>query len=417
MLSKRFKNLVIASLILAVLLGLAAVGFQHFYRRQLWDPLTMATVNGRALPISSLEEALNLSQIGLTMTEEGDGRQIMIRLLDRLIDEELIRQAAEKEGLKVDPAEVQANLALFRKPFGCDSDPDKFGCQAYSGSSGESLVKAVEKQLLLKAMNSLVSQREGHLSSTEWRIFFRNWLAKYSFSAVYRVRVLLAQEGEESEKILGAGKRGTLDELAEKIKATGLEVRVAGPMSLNLIAPETYKQFMANNLGPEMAKAAEQPDRLTGLLRFSASLAVFEVLEVVKTFEPEELVLAAKNEFERQVGERAFNDWLASLRREAVIELNPNLLVSVESGNFDGVIKPKLPWQGLLPWADDEPLEPDLSETLKNDWPGPVPNNMSPGQTPATEDDAPAEADRNLPADDSGPTADEVTTENPVAGI
>ncbi|MDR2386567.1 MAG: SurA N-terminal domain-containing protein, partial [Deltaproteobacteria bacterium] len=362
MIPKKVKTLILAPLLLAVLLALAAGAFQHFYRRQLWDPQTMALVNGRPLPISALEEVINMGYHQPFDLNEADGQEALARLLDRLIDEELIERAAEKEGLSVEAWEIEAYLAGYGSSLSRPGQSDW-----PMGGSEEALAKTVRKRLLLKRVSELVAKRDGLYDSLEWRLFFRNFLAKYSFSAVYRVRVLLVQEALEAENLLTAllapsGPKtspDSLELLAEKLRQAGLEAKVAGPMSLNLMAPETFKTFKQANIGPEFSKALERPNGLTSPLKLSGSLAIFEVLEIIKQVNPEELARAAQNQYERQVGERAFNLWLAKLRREAKIELNPNLTLSGDDSKLTDLLKPKVPWGALTPWEEAAPDQPE----------------------------------------------------------
>ncbi|MDR3135201.1 MAG: SurA N-terminal domain-containing protein [Deltaproteobacteria bacterium] len=392
MISRRFKTLIVAPLLLAILLGLAAVAFQRHYRRQLWDPLAIAKVNGQPLLTSALEEVMSLGY-HQPMAEDGQGQAALWQILDGLIDEELVRQAAEREGLKVDPAELGESLAEYRSSFGCQADPGQAVCQDTMGGPGEALAKAVEKRLLLKAMGELVYLREGQPSGAEWRKFFRQWLAKYSLSKIYRVRVLLAQDSQEGREILASGPRrgGGLEGLAARLREAGLEARVAGPLSINLMAPETYRRYREAGLGLELAKAMGKGDKTTGPIRLAGSLAVFEVIEAIRPMGPDELAQAAKNEYERQVGERAFGLWLARLRETATIELNPSLLESGQEGTLSGLGKPKVPWQALTPWEGpaaapnpEDPLPPTQGE---DPWQAP---EASPGELPGVLLEAPA---------------------------
>ncbi|MDR1110455.1 MAG: SurA N-terminal domain-containing protein [Deltaproteobacteria bacterium] len=378
MISKRFKSLILAPLLLAILLGLAVVAFQRHYRRQLWDPETVAMVNGQPLPKSAIEEIIVLGyHQPLALSEGGDGQLLIRQILDRLVDEELIRQEAEKEGLEVDGAQVEENLAGYRRSFGCDHDRGRAVCQAAVGSSGESLAKAVEKQLLLRAMAERVYRSEARPNSRDWRVFWRDYLARYSFSSVYRVRVLLAQEGQEALKILGAPGRGGLEQMAERLREAGLEVRLAGPLSLNLMDPETFREFRSVGLGLELAKAMGHDPRLTQPIRLSGSLSVFEVIEVIKPIDPVQLAKAAQNAYERQVGERAFDAWLARLRSNASIVVNPNLLESAEAGGIAEAFRPRVPWAGETAWDAEDP-KAGLSGPQEA---GPEPPPDAPGQS------------------------------------
>jgi hypothetical protein len=343
----------------------------------------------------------------LTLTDEG-GREVIKVILDRLIDEELIQQAAETEGLTVDPAELEANLATYRNSFGCQTDPSRSVCQATLGSAGESLVKAVSNRLILNDMMDLVARKDARYNSADWRHFFRNWLAKYSFSSVYRVRVLLTQDTSEARRILsGPGalpasalSSGSLsasvnlETLAERLRKVGLETKVAGPLSLNLMAPETLKRFREVDLGRKLTLAAGRSRKLTEPLSLTGSLAVFEVLEIIQAVDPEKLAQAAINEYERSVREKAFSIWLAKIRSEAVIELNPNIQYNASEGGLADILRPKVPWNEQTPWDDSSqgphapPGTPEGNPDQPNQDSGSSPNqppNQPPYQPPSQE--------------------------------
>jgi hypothetical protein len=241
--------------------------------------------------------------------------------------------------------------------------------------------------------------------------------------------VVLTQVGDEASKILRTRGKVTLEDLAERLREAGLEAKVAGPMSLNLMSPDTMKQFRSIGLGPELTRAMAKPGKMTGPVRLASSLAVFEVLEVIKPIGPKELAQAAKIEYERQVGEKAFNLWLDNLRSEATIEINPNLLASIDDENLSDMLKPKVPWKSLTPWDETlpggpRPTGPDgLDGTLGPDGGGEVVTSPDAvdfsGPWPTFKSDN--QPHMPLPQEEaSGPTAGDpvtgLTTGNPAAG-
>jgi hypothetical protein len=121
------------------------------------------------------------------------------------------------------------------------------------------------------------------------------------------------------------------------------------------MAPETFREFRDAGLGLELAKAMGQESKITQPIRLPGSLSVFEVIEVAKPIDPAMLAKAAQNAYERQVGEKAFDDWLARLRSAASIVVNPNLLESVEAGGIAEAFRPKVPWAVDAPWSADGP--------------------------------------------------------------
>ncbi|MDR0355841.1 MAG: SurA N-terminal domain-containing protein [Deltaproteobacteria bacterium] len=352
---KRIRTLIFAPFLLALILAFGVTAFKRHYIRQLWDPLTAATVNGLPIPRSAIEEVM---VFGYHLPPNDEGQETILQLLDRLIDEELVRQAAEKEGIKISEEEISAQLESYRRSFGCLPGSRLEDCRQPKGPSGESLAKAVEKQLLLQTMGRIIHQTRARPSSREWRSFWRAWLAKYSLSSVYKVKVLLVEDqGDAEEYLTPSRQRKELEDMADAARKAGLTARITEPMTINLLDPATLTMFRKANLALELAKALNDERRLTAPIKLSGSWAVFEVISLVKPIEPANLALAARNAYERQVGEKAYQAWLEDLRREAVIVINPNLLESAEKGGLADVFSPRVAWEEGMSWDEDPSLE------------------------------------------------------------
>ena len=311
-------------LVLAVSLGLVALAFQSYYRRQLWDPETVALVNGRPIPREALEEVMSASG-GQSLTGgDGSSEQTIRRKLESLVEEELVRQAAEEYGLVIGQDEIEAGMREYQTSRECLDHPGRPDCQPPRGLASSSYSKAVAKRLLLEHMTRMVSARYARYDSRRWRVFWRDYLVRHAMVSVYKVRILLAQDDPMVESaLMAAAKAESLERQADSVKEAGFTVMITEPMSLNLLDPETLALFDRVGLQESLAAAAISRSRRTGPLRLEGSMAVFEVLEMVPRRDPEGLAAAAKATYERLEGEKAFKSWLADLRRRAKIVINP----------------------------------------------------------------------------------------------
>jgi hypothetical protein len=141
----------------------------------------------------------------------------------------------------------------------------------------------------------------------------------------------LAQDEPEVERTLTAALssgRRELDSLASLVREAGFQAVVSKPMSLQpLLLSESGADDRVGDpsLAAVLASTMRGQVPQTAPVRFGRSLAVIEVLEVVRPVGPDELAAAALAAYRREVGERAFKAWLSELRVAAEIVVNPNL--------------------------------------------------------------------------------------------
>jgi hypothetical protein len=311
-------------LVLALALGLVALAFQRHYRRQLWDPETVALVNGHPIPREALEEVL-ISGGGHSLAVGGGSSEQTLRLkLESLVDEELVRQAAVEYGLVIDQEQIDRGAREYLTSRECREHLGRPDCQPPKGQAMSDYSKAVAKRLLLDGMTAMVSAKYARFDSRRWRAFWRDYLVKHAMVSVYKVRVLLAQDDPKVEEALRAAEKAeSLDRLSDAVKEAGFTAMITEPMSLNLLDSQSMQLFERVGLKDSLSAASMSPSRRTGPLRLEESIAVFEVLEAVPRRDPEGLAAAAKATYERLEGDKAFKAWLSDLRSKAKIVINP----------------------------------------------------------------------------------------------
>ncbi len=271
-----------------------------------WNPDVAAVVNGRPIPRTDLDRVLEWGaypRVGAG--GETLGAATLPRILDKLIDERLILDEAEKVGFRVKEAEVDRAAAdLASAWFGAKPPPAELS----------ELRQALRNQILLRKMTEKVMAERRVLSVEEWERFREAWPKQRP--PRYRVRALLIPPVEET-LALPRNPWGTLEQMAGQLKNVGLTSILSDPLWL-----------VGARLDPAVAEALEKAaaqGRLTDPIRLPESWVVYEVQDVDRGQPPVQDFQAARTAFEALAGEKAFRDWLAELRAGAEITVNPLL--------------------------------------------------------------------------------------------
>lgn len=272
-----------------------------------WDPEVAVLVNGRTISKAAVNRVLEWGfypQLG--QGGEREGAVTIHQILDKLVDERLILDEAEKVGLAVSEAEInQVENALDTAWFGVRPPPAELS----------ELRQALRNQILLRKMTEKVMVERRVLSAGEWRVFWDGW--PKSETHRYLVRVLLIPPLMELPQI-PARRRGNLDRLAEFFEGEGLSVIVSDQfwLSASRVAPEVREAL-------ETAAADRRP---AGPFRLEESWAAYAVLEIDPGLNQADELRRALIAFEALAGEKAFHDWLTELKAGADIKINPSLL-------------------------------------------------------------------------------------------
>ena len=272
-----------------------------------WDPEVAVLVNGRSIPKAAVNRVLEWGfypQLG--QGGEREGAVTINQILDKLVDERLILDEAEKRGLAVSEAEInQVENALDTAWFGVRPPPAELA----------ELRQALRNQILLRKMTEKVMVERRVLSADEWREFWDGW--PKNGTRRYLVRALLIPPLVELPDI-PTRRRGNLDRLADFFEGEGLSVIVSDRfwLSASKVQPEVR----------EALEAAVADRRPAGPFRLEESWAAYEVLKIDPGRDQAEELRAALAAFEALAGEKAFHDWLKELKAGADIKINPSLL-------------------------------------------------------------------------------------------
>ncbi|MDR2339349.1 MAG: SurA N-terminal domain-containing protein, partial [Deltaproteobacteria bacterium] len=378
------------------------------YRKQLWDPGVVATVNGRPITRAKVDDLLRLGFYPPLALGGGtpQGAIGLSQVLDILIEEELVLQAAEKQGIVVPEEEVARLLALLEPSWQCEDDSGR-ECWRPKGEELMALERAIRTQLMLASLTKGVSANEGRRVASEWEAFLAGWSRRHSMAQAYRTRVLLAERSPKARRLLASRPASgtSLDRLAAILDKGGVGHVLSDPLYMDPSGNGAAGLFPGVNLASELAKAAAAPDRLTGVLPLSESWGVVEVLETIQRPSPEEMTRAARERYESQVSARAFRAFVARQRAEAKIELNPNFPWDV--GERPAPAQEAAPAQESPEPAGQESPEPVSDEAAPVQEAAPVKESPEPAgpESPEPVSDEAAPAQEAVPAQESPESA------------
>lgn len=165
-----------------------------------------ATVNGEPIPVEELDKQVEQLKDQYPQMFEGpdaEGRLIDFkqRLLDNLINQELVRQAAEEQGVKVSQADVDEQLETLRAGF---ADEAQFEQAIESaGMNTETLEEQIREQLLTaKLIESLTP--DSTISDAEIEEYYEKNEQQFFQQAAKRTSHILfkPEDKEQAEKVL-----------------------------------------------------------------------------------------------------------------------------------------------------------------------------------------------------------------------
>lgn len=290
-----------------------------------------AVVNGAVILESELEARLQPLLAGLDSISdprERERREAKLRtqMLDDMISEELVVQAAREAKLAVEAKEVTAALEEIKQQNGLDNAQLE-AALAQQGFTVQTYRKEVERQLLhLRAVNMLVRPR---VNVTEEDVRARyDAMSRRSASVnkVHLKHVLVAVPSNPTAAQVDAAKARAA-EIIEKVKAGASFDDVARQYS-----DDTATRDSGGDLGWiergsiatewEVIVFSMEQGEVRGPISGPRGLHVFYVEELAKTdLAPfDEIKEQLRNELYRQEMDKQTTAWITELRSKAIVD-------------------------------------------------------------------------------------------------
>ena len=181
---------------------------------------TAAVVNGKKVPMEAFDEEIAKLKKRFSMfggdVSEAKINEFKVRILDRLVEDELIRQEISKARIKVDGALVEVELEEFRRrsPGG----PDKFDdFLKRSGMDVDDIRRDITQRLSLKAL--LAKRSALKPTEAELKDYYNDNLERFESKTQVKashILIKLSDEASEAEVQEARKKINRIYQLAKK---------------------------------------------------------------------------------------------------------------------------------------------------------------------------------------------------------
>jgi len=183
----------------------------------------VAKVNGVGIKTADFEALATAAQKqDSTVASATAGSPELLRfrrlVLDSMIENELVRQAAKKEGAKVDDAEVEAQLAQIKSGF---PDEDTFNqTLTASGMTLEQLQESIKDQLLYQYLYDKVAP-ESEVTTAEVQTYYDENKAQFQSTAQSQLSHILISVAATATADEAAKAKATAEDVLSQLKAGG----------------------------------------------------------------------------------------------------------------------------------------------------------------------------------------------------
>jgi len=308
-----------------------AAGSLHAAERELLDQV-IAVVNDE--PITQSELDVLLRPYYEQMRSELHGEELAMRLnearqklLNQLIEDRLVIQQAQKEGIQVDAVEIDEDLDAFKKRF--PNDLAMEDVLKEQGMTMGDVRKKLEKQSMMRELHGREIRAKIVVSPKEVEDFYSNNAAKFDREPRLKVRSITIKKSYEARD------KGVADEEA-KTKISELSRRILAGEDFGALAKEYSEDVQAANNG--ISDWIPRGSMIPVIDDVIFSLRLGEISQVIETpmgyhlFRVEEKEPSLKRSFEdvrdeifaelyRQKSEQRFHDWMQELKRNAYISI------------------------------------------------------------------------------------------------
>jgi len=298
---------------------------------QLLDQV-VAVVNDEAITQSELDSILRPIYEDYKQRYSGEKlfrelNEARKKLLNQLIEDRLVYQAAKEKKIEVDSFKIDEQLEAFQRKF-----PTSVAMEAALSDQGvtlRGLRERLEKQDMVRMMHEQEVKAKVIVSPSEIEKYFEEHSDKFTTKDRIRVRSITIKKSDEARE------KGLKDEAAsEKIQA--LEKSIQGGGDFTALAKENSQDVNSKEggLGDWVERGAmiEAIDQVIFKLKVGETSQVLETAMGYHLFRCEEIHAGSQRTLEevrdtiygmiyQEKSEARFNEWLTELKSKAYISI------------------------------------------------------------------------------------------------
>ena len=279
-----------------------------------------AIVNGRVITMTELAEATNpwVRESGL----DPEDRDMVRKVLDQLIVEELIVQEAGKLGVGISREDMDRRVREIKADFPESSFEDIL-VREYINL--EDWKEKLRRNLLVKKVTETALSGRIAVDPEEWKAFYNAHSQVEPVPGRVKVRHITVPTLVRAEKIRQAIEAGRdFEVVSEEILGKDHPRDLDSPI---WVSPD--------RLPATMAQAIEktEPGGFSKIVKSEFGYSIFRVLEVEEPRVPDatEIMAELKRRYREYQNARAFEEWVGELKEKSRILINPDLAGSLSS--------------------------------------------------------------------------------------
>ncbi len=290
----------------------------------------VAVVNQEIITLSEVEKWAGPFQEEIQTKDRLERRErvheVYRKVLEKLIEEKLIDQEVKRSGVKVTSKEIEGALEeVKRRNAATQEDLEK--ALANEGLTLEAYKKEIEKRLQRMKLINWAVKVESKAGERELRDFYQKNIDQYRSNESYRPSQILFLVPKEAtpEEIREIRKK--CEKVLEKVKGGEDFGEMALLYSEDISAKDRgdLGYFKKGELLPELEKEALrlQVGEVSGIIRTNFGFHIIKLLDRKGGTPPpfEEVKEKVKADYYEKEMEKAFQQFLSTLKEKSVIEI------------------------------------------------------------------------------------------------
>ncbi len=282
------------------------------------DDIVAAVVNGEVISLAELNKRFLPVKLQYSQSLPPQVEQSLPRLqqefLQKLIDEKLLLQQANKQGLTVDKAELAAYINNISSP-----PPDQNADRQQKNRilDNEGWLQELQQELIIRKLIRQELAADILVTDEETRTYYETHPAEFQQPEQVRVRQIMVETEWEAEEIRKEIKRGKSFAKLAEAKSLSPDGAKGGDLGY----------FSRGQMPPEFDEVAFslKKGKISAVFKSSYGYHIFKLEDKreARTLSLDETQAAIKQKLKAEKVATALAGWLKKLKRDADIKINP----------------------------------------------------------------------------------------------
>ena len=290
-----------------------------------------AVVNGKPVTVAELEKNFAIAQKRYESMKKrltaADKDALKVSVLNTMIDEILLDEVADREGVRVEDAEVDSVIDTFKARYPTQEAFEKAVSDA--GASIEELKQNIRRgKRIKKLLDNRFELKPGE-AETMAHSYYESHPEEFSQEKAYKVSNILIRKDEKAEASVQEEARKKAEEALSRVKAGENFAEVAKQVSEGPRAQDggDLGYISKGRMVPEFEAAAFslKPGEVSGIVetRFGYHIIKLDDIRKGKRVAFDKVKASLVRRMEQEFGTEKTKDYVSLLRKNAKVEIFP----------------------------------------------------------------------------------------------